>query len=125
MKAHDRCYVRISATLRAVRKALSETRRRRLTTHPTTTHLHVSDLSPCWSRQARAGEALLCAALPRPPLSTVLSLRPPGDHHMSDDHAFNLLEDDCSLLGSLLDECLNDEVGLLCRRRRSKTHLTR
>lgn len=31
---------------------------------------------------------------------------------MSDDHAFNLLEDDCSLLGSLLDECLNVEVGL-------------
>ena len=31
---------------------------------------------------------------------------------MSDDHLFNLLEDDCSLLGSLLDECLSGEVGL-------------
>ena len=70
----------------------------------------------------RRSAALRCFA---PPLSTVLSLRPPGDHHMSDDHAFNLLEDDCSLLGSLLDECLSGEVGLLSRRRRSKTHLTR
>jgi hypothetical protein len=30
---------------------------------------------------------------------------------MSDDHLFNLLEDDCSLLGSLLDECLSGEAS--------------
>lgn len=34
------------------------------------------------------------------------------DHHASDDHAFNLLDDDCALLGKLLDDCLKVEVRL-------------
>ncbi len=39
------------------------------------------------------------------------------DHHLSDDHSFNVLNDDCALLGKLLDDCLNVEV-----RRQAGTH---
>ena len=39
-----------------------------------------------------------------------------SDHHASDDLAYNLLDDDCALLGKLLDECLLVEVRSPTRR---------
>ena len=80
------------------------------------TPLHTTstcERSPCWSQQARTlTSGAACVLLRRPSLTLSCLSSPPGDHHMSDDHLFNLLEDDCSLLGSLLDECLSGEVGL-------------
>jgi hypothetical protein len=32
------------------------------------------------------------------------------DHHLSDDHSYNVLDDDCALLGRLLDDCLEMEA---------------
>lgn len=38
------------------------------------------------------------------------------DHHLSDDHSYNVLDDDCALLGRLLDDCLEMEArALRCR----------
>ena len=39
-----------------------------------------------------------------------------SDHHASDDLAYNLLDDDCALLGKLLDDCLLVEVRATQRR---------